>query len=53
MPVVHILVQCPNFRNQRRACLLANKTLADILGEDAQAEQVVKFLKDINLFYEL
>ena len=33
LTVSHILVQCPNFENRRRVCLLANKTLADILGE--------------------
>ena len=53
LSVLHILVQCPNFENERRACLLANKTLADILGEDAHAEQVVEFLKKINLLYEI
>ena len=53
LSVLHILVQCPNFENERRACLLANKTLADILGEDAHAEQVVEFLKKISLLYEI
>ena len=53
LTVVHILVQCPNFENERRACSLANKTLAAILGEHAQSEQIMKFLKDINIFYEL
>ena len=53
LTVVHILVQCPNFENRHRVCLLANKTLADILGENAPVEQIVKFLKDINIFYAI
>ena len=51
--VEHILVSCPDFRNKRFNNFLANLSLADILGENAPVEQVVKFLKEINLFYEL
>ena len=51
--VRHILEQCPDFENNRRACLLANKTLIEILGENAPVEQIIKFLKDINIFYDI
>ena len=37
LTVVHILVECPNFINERRACLMSNRTLADTLGEFAQS----------------
>ena len=53
LTVVHILVQCPFYFRERRASLLANKSLLEILGEDAPMEQIVKFLKDINLFYDI
>ena len=51
--IEHILVSCPVFRNQRIRNFLANRSLGDILNERTPLEQVVKFLKDINLFYEL
>ena len=53
LSVKHILVQCPCFVNQRRTNLLFNKSLVDILGEGAPVEQLVKFLKDINVFYDI
>ena len=53
MTVEHILVHCPAFINKRRACFLANKSLGEILDESAPVEQIVKFLKDIDIFYEL
>ena len=53
LSVAHILVQCPRYNSQRIANLLANKSLAEILDEDAPVEQIVKFLKDINLFYDI
>ena len=51
--VAHILVHCPFYDRQRRANLLANKSLVEILDESAPVEQIVKFLKDINLFYDI
>ena len=53
LSVAHILVQCPCYSNQRRANLLANKPLVEILDENAPVEQIIKFLKDINLFYDI
>ena len=51
--VEHILVSCPTFENKRRANFLSNLSLREILDENAPVEQIVKFLKDIGIFYEL
>ena len=51
--VRHILVECPMFENERRANHLLNKSLRDILGESSPVEQVLKFLKDINIFFDI
>ena len=51
--VEHILVSCPVFGNKRRINFLANKSLKDILDENAPVEYIIKFLKDINIFYDL
>ena len=51
--VKHVLVQCPSFENKRRANMLSNKTLEEILDENAPVEDIVKFLKDIELFYDI
>ena len=53
MTIEHILVSCSVFANPRRANFLANKSLGEILNEGDPVEQIVIFLKDINLFYEL
>ena len=51
--VKHFLVDCPEFLNNRRTCLLANKSLSEILGEHAPVGQIVEFLKKVHLFYEI
>ena len=51
--VKHMLLQCPVFSNERRANLLLNLSLSDILGEDGRVENVLKFLKDIGYFYDI
>ena len=53
MTIEHILVSCPVFANSRRANFLANKSLREILNESAPVGQIISFLNDINLFYEL
>ena len=53
LTVKHILVQCPFYENQRRSNLLLNLSLEEILNESAPVEQIVKFLKDINIFYDI
>ena len=51
--IEHILVSCPIFEIKRRLNFLANKSLVEILDENAPVEQIVKFLKEIDIFYEL
>ena len=51
--VKHILLECPVFVLSRRANLLVGLSLSDILGENAPIERICKFLKDVNLFYDI
>ena len=51
--VRHIFIDCPRYLNNRRKFGLANKPLSDILGENAPIEEIFKFLKEINLFYDI
>ena len=51
--VKHIFIDCPRYFNSRRKFGLNNKPLSDILGVDAPIEEILKFLKDINLFYDI
>ena len=53
MSVAHILVQCPNFENKRRANFLSNKSLEEILNENAPVEQIVKFLRDVDIYFDI
>ena len=53
LTVKHILVRCPFYENQRRVNFLFNKSLQEILDESAPVEHIVKFLKDINIFYDI
>ena len=49
--VEHILVHCQKYTAVRRRHSLGNNIDA-ILGNDADIEKLIRFLKDINLFYE-
>ena len=51
--VKHILVECPQYVVQRHRFGLNGKPLSDLLGVDAPVEELFKFLKNINLFYEI
>ena len=51
--VKHILIDCPDFNSSRRDNLLVGYSLKDILGESAPVERILKFLKDINRFYDI
>ena len=53
LTVKHILVQCPNFDRERRANFLSNMSLEEILNENAPVEHIIKFLKDVNIYYEI
>ena len=49
----HILVECPRFSHERRANSLFNLPFADILGDGGFIDNVLKFLKEIHLFYDI
>ena len=51
--VKHILIECPAFSGQRRANFLTNKSIVDLLGDNGCAANVLKFLKDIGMFYDI
>ena len=51
--VEHILIDCPEYDREREIYDLGNKSLEMILGETADIEKLMSFLKDINIFYEL
>ena len=51
--VKHIFIECPQYTLARRSNLLAGLSLGEILGEDAPIGRIVKFLKEINLFYDI
>ena len=51
--IKHILIDCPLFNNARRSNLLLGRSFMDILGEDAPIGRICKFLKEINLFYDI
>ena len=53
LSVSHFLVDCPIHFNLRRRLGFSNKPLSEILGEDAPVDNLFKFLKEINLFYEI
>ena len=49
----HILIDCPEYDRERSIYDLGNESLEMILGETADIEKLMSFLKDINIFYEL
>ena len=53
LTVEHILVQCPVFERKRILNLLSGKSLVEILGENAPVEHIDKFLKEIDIFYDI
>ena len=50
--VRHIFIECPQYTLARRNNLVGF-SIIDILGEDAPIGRIVKFLKEINLFYDI
>ena len=51
LSVEHILVHCPNYLQQRRKHRLSNKTIKEILDDEVDIDNLILFLKDIDLFY--
>ena len=50
LSVEHILVHCPKFVNERRRYNLSGKPLANILGDEVDVENLIGFLKKIDVF---
>ena len=51
--ISHILVDCPSFTVNRRAFGLEGRPLKDLLGENAPVDDIISFLKEIDLFYKI
>ena len=50
LTVKHFLVECPEYARERRANLLANLSLEDILMDEAYGSKILKFLSQIGLY---
>ena len=53
LTVEHILVDCPRYENQRLKYGLQGRAISILLGESAEVESLISFLKEIGLFYEI
>ena len=53
LTVEHILVDCPKYRQQRRKYGMQGKSLEVVLGESVEVENLMTFLKEIDIFYKL
>ena len=53
LTIEHILVECQRYRSQRREHHLDNMEIGNILGNEIDVENVMSFLKDISIFYDL
>ena len=53
LTVEHILVDCPQYRPQRSRFSLQDKEIQIILGDDVEVENLMNFLKEIEVFYEI
>ena len=53
LTVQHILVDCNVFNAERQRNSLDGKTIQEILGDEADVVCIAKFLKEINLYYEI
>ena len=52
LTIEHILVECRKFSRARMKYHLCGKDLASLIGEDIDVDNLMMFLKDIDLFYE-
>lgn len=53
LTVEHILVECEVFSRERRNCHLDGKGLKDILGSNVDVDNVMAFLNNIGIFYDI
>ena len=51
--VRHIILDCSVFNRKRRKYSLHGRSISDILGENSPMEILMKFLKEIDVFYKL
>ena len=50
LSVEHILVHCRKFTSERREYNLFGKAIDNILGEDVDVENLIRFLQKIKVF---
>ena len=53
LSVQHLLVDCPSFTNERRILNLEGRSLKELLDDAAPIDGVFRFLKAIQIFYEI
>ena len=53
LTVEHILVFCKLYEDERRVYELHGKGIGTILGDDVDIENLINFLKDIELYFKL
>ena len=53
LSVKHILVECPKFSCQRRKYNFDGRSICEILGDEADVEALVSFLREILIFNEI
>ena len=53
LTIEHILVDCTAFVEKRRIYHLDGKSLDILLGDDINVQDIMNFLKDINLYFKL
>ena len=53
LTIEHILVECPQYCQQRQHHGMEGKSLLLLLGEDVEIDSLMAFLKDISLFYDI
>ena len=53
LTVKHILVDCGDFNAQRILNSLDGRSIQEVLDDSTDVDRVVKFLKDVNLYYEI
>ena len=53
LTVKHILVECHNFNQERRAASLDGRSLGEVLGDEADIFNLMDFLKKIDIFYKI
>lgn len=51
--VQHILTNCNKFAIERRRNLLHGRSMTELLGERSPIDNIVRFLKEIDLYYKL